>query len=303
MKQSAGLVDFSAREQVRVTGEDRASFIHGMVTQEVNGLPENAWTYAALCTAKGAMVADTRILKLPGELLLDTEPGYGAKVREQLEKYLISEDAELSEVNQDRAVLAVIGPSAAEAVSKLQGALPKGSEIASLPGDILALSHGLYGVPTYELYVPRAAVAEVKARLAIPECGMDAFELLRIEAGVGRMGVDMLDTTIPLEANLDRGISYNKGCYIGQEVIARATFRGHVNKKLTGLKFDAALPPSGAELRKNGKVIGRVTSVIDSPVHGRIGLGYVHRTLLDPNTELEVPELTKAVVVSLPFGK
>lgn len=300
LRQSAGLVDLSAREQLRVTGEDRVSFIHGMVTQDITGLPEGAWAYAALCTAKGAMVADARVIKLATEVLLDTEPGYGARLNEHLQKFLISENAEIVDVSSERAVLAVIGPSSAEAVKKLGLPVPEGTQVVEAEGT-LVLGHGLYGVPAYELFVSRGRAAEVKQKLALPEIGAEAFELLRVEAGVGRMGVDMEETTIPLEANLERGISYNKGCYIGQEVIARATFRGAVNKKLMGLKFDAALPARGAELRKNGKVIGRVTSVVESPTHGKIGLGYVHRTLLDAGTELEVADQAKATVVALPF--
>lgn len=299
LKHSCGLVDLSTRERLRVTGEDRVSFIHGMVTQDINGLPENAWAYAALCTAKGAMVADARVLKLPTALLLDTEPGFAAKMNDHLQKFLISEDAEIADVSKEHAVLAVIGPKSADAVSKL-GAPPQGSQVSTLQDDLLVVGHGLYGVPAYELFVPSAKVTDVKQQLGVEEVGPEAFELLRVEAGVGRMGVDMEETTIPLEANLERGISYNKGCYIGQEVIARATFRGAVNKKLMGLKFEAALPPRGTELKKNGKVIGRVTSAIDSPAHGKIGLGYVHRTLLDAGTELEVAD-QKATVVALPF--
>lgn len=305
LKQSAATVDLSTRELLRVVGEDRSSFIHGMVTQDVTGLPENAWSYGAFCTAKGAMVADAWILKVPFYVLLDTEPGYGARLNDHLRKYLISEEAEYSDVTAELAVLGVVGPSSGDAVKKLDptgnsGGLPQGNQVAVM-GDVLVISHALYGVPEYDLYVPRAKLAEVKAKLGLPEAGPEAFDLLRIEAGVGRMGVDMEETTIPLEANLERGISYNKGCYIGQEVIARATFRGHVNKKLMGLKFDTALPARGAELRKNGKVIGRVTSTVESPTHGKIGLGYVHRTLMDAGTELEVAEQAKATVVALPF--
>src|SRR6478672_5735876 len=109
LREAAAVVDLSNRQAVRVTGPDRASFIHGMVTNEVTGLQDNAWAYAALCTAKGAMIADARVLKLPEELLLDTEPGYGPKLLEHLNKFLISEDAELAEASGDRGVLAVVG--------------------------------------------------------------------------------------------------------------------------------------------------------------------------------------------------
>ena len=126
LKADAGLVDLSTRELLKVTGEDRVSFIHGMVTQDVNGLPDGAWAYAALCTAKGAMVADARVLKLANEVFLDTEPGFGAKLNEHLQKFLISEDAEITDVSAERAVIAVVGPKSAEAVKARCNHLPRG---------------------------------------------------------------------------------------------------------------------------------------------------------------------------------
>lgn len=304
LRDSAAVVDLSNRQAVRVTGDDRETFIHGMVTNDVTGLQPNAWAYAALCNAKGAMVADARVLKLPNAVLLDTEPGYGPKLLEHLNKFLISEDAELTDASEERGVLAVLGPRAGKVVKSVTGgALPEGTQVVTLPGDILCISHGLYGVPAYELFVPRAAMADLKAKLvsASREASSDALHLLRVEAGLGRMGVDMDEgATIPLEANLERGISYNKGCYIGQETIARATFRGHVNKKLVGLKL-AGPVNAGVPLKKGEKVIGRVTSFAHSPRFGDIALGYVHRTLIDPGTELELEGGGTAKVQPLPF--
>lgn len=306
LRETAGIVDCSNRELIRVTGEDRVSFIHGMVTNDVTGLQENAWLYAALCTAKGAMVADARVLKLPNALLLDTEPGYGQKLIDHLNKFLISEDAELANATEERGVLLVAGPKSKDAVQAVfGGTLPEGTQVLTLPGDVLAIGHGLYGVPAYELFVPRGALPELKAKLEAHATAVsrEALELLRVEAGLGRMGVDMEEgATIPLEANLERGISYNKGCYVGQETIARATFRGHVNKKLVGLQLSRADAAPNTPLKKGEKVVGRITSTAHSPKFGEIALGYVHRTLLDPGTELELEGGGTAKVTALPFS-
>lgn len=306
------LFDGSAREWLRVTGEDRASFLHGMVTQEVEKLPAGTAVYAAMLTPKGAMVADARLLKLENEILLDVEPGHGAKVREFLDKYLISEDAELQDVSADFALLTVGGPRTAELLSKLGLEHPAqhqaragqvGGVALTLLGNEIVLEKGV------DLIVPRAgveavyrALSDAGAALGLEPIGLDTFEVLRVEAGIPRYGLDMDDKTIPLEANLERALNYNKGCYIGQEVIARATFRGHMNRKLVGLLLGAQTPPARTELFAGEKKVGWVTSVVRSPKLGQeIALGYVHRDFLEPGTKVTVAGMGEAQVHALPF--
>jgi folate-binding protein YgfZ len=134
--------------------------------------------------------------------------------------------------------------------------------------------------------------------------GFEALEQLRVEAGVPRYGQDMVDTTIPLEANLASAISYNKGCYIGQEVIARATFRGHMNRKLAGLLLGDADAAPGTELKVGDRKVGWITSVVRSPLKGqRVALGYVHRDFLEPGTQLTLGAgPASATVSALPFA-
>ncbi|SET85174.1 aminomethyltransferase family protein [Stigmatella erecta] len=314
-REAVALHDASYRETLRITGEDRASFLHGMVTQEVKGLAVGAVAYAALITAKGAMVADARLLKREADLLMDLEPGTGAKVREFLDKYLISEDAELHEATGELALLRLLGPRTPEVLAAALGApfAPLGaaqSRTVTLAGAPV----GVLSPPPFEphgvdLWVPREALERVWGALVaaggphgLKPLGFGALELLRVEAGVPRYGQDMVDTTIPLEANLTSAISYNKGCYIGQEVIARATFRGHMNRKLTGLLLGEAEAVPGTELRKGEKKVGWLTSVVRSPAQGqRVALGYVHRDHLDPGTELTLAEGPTVKVAPLPF--
>ncbi len=288
-----------------------------MVTQEVKGLAVGAATYAAMITVKGAMVADARILRREADLLLDLEPGMGAKVREFLEKFLISEDAELREATGELGVLRLLGPRTADLLGAALGGsfapLPQdATRSATLAGQGVLLvgstrveSHGV------DLLVPRAGLEAVWKALGaagtafgLAPLGWRALEVLRVEAGVPRFGQDMVDTTIPLEANLSHAISYNKGCYIGQEVIARATFRGHMNRKLAGLLLGATEAAPGTELKKEGKKVGWVTSVVRSPRQGQtVALGYVHRDHLEPGTVLTVGDgPAEATVAILPFG-
>jgi folate-binding protein YgfZ len=307
------LHDASYREALRITGEDRTSFLHGMVTQDVNGLAPGAATYTALITVKGAMVADARLLKREADLVLDVEPGHGAKVKEFLEKFLISEDAELHEASGELGVLRLLGPRTAGLLESVLGGpsapLPlNATRAVTLAGQPVLL----VGQPALEphgvdLVVPRGGLEAVWRALTgagAKPLGFRALELLRVEAGVPRYGQDMVDTTIPLEANLTHAISYQKGCYIGQEVIARATFRGQMNRKLAGLLLGETEAAPGTELKKDGKKVGWLTTVVRSPRQGqRVALGYVHRDSLEPGTVLTLGEgPAQVTVAALPFA-
>jgi aminomethyltransferase len=308
LRSGAGLFDASAREVVRLTGPDRVSFLQGMVTQDVESLPEGSVADAALLTAKGAMVADARVVKRADDFLLLTEPGYGPVVRGGLERYLISEDAELSDATADFGQLSLVGPEAEALATRALG-LPAANGAALRPFDAggatgWALPQGLL-LPGVDLLAPVGALGGVFDRLleagATP-VGFAALEVLRVERGTPRFGADMDDRTIPLEANLQRAIHYQKGCYIGQEVIARATFRGHMNRHLVGLRFAGALPAPKTDLFVGERRVGWVTSVVQSPRLGAIGLGYAHRDVEQPGTRFTLPGgAGGATVETLPF--
>jgi len=310
MRTGAALFDASAREVVRLTGPDRVSFLQGMVTQDVEGLPVGAVADAALLTVKGAMVADARVVKRPEDFLVLTEPGYGSVVLGVLERYLISEEAELSDATAGFGQLSVIGPEAERrAAQALALGPPAGAALRPFDAGgatAWALPQGLL-LPGVDLLVPVDALGGVFGRLleagATP-VGFAALEVLRVERGTPRFGSDMDERTIPLEANLQRALHYQKGCYVGQEVIARATFRGHVNRHLVGLRFgEGSAPAPRAELFAGDRRVGWVTSVVQSPRLGSIGLGYAHRDVAGPGTELALAGGAGSVwVEALPFG-
>jgi aminomethyltransferase len=287
-RETAAIWDTSNRDVLRVTGEDRVSFLHGMVTNDVKGLAVGSSCYAALLTAKGAMVGDARVLRRDADLVLDTGAGRGGAVKGFLNKYLISEDAELHDA-PELATLAVLGPQAHDVLARW----PK----EALVGRLVSLMAGV------DVLVPRERVDELLGLVSdVPALSPSTVDVLRVEAGVPIFGVDMTETTIPLEANLDRAIHLQKGCYIGQEVIARATYRGQMNKKLMGLLLGDAEPPPGAELRRGDRKVGWLTTVVKSEARGQTAaLGYVHRDFLAPGTELDVATGGKAVVASLPL--
>ena len=288
-REGAAWVDLSSRQQLRVIGGERVSYVQGMVTNDVEKLAVGESLYATMLTAKGAMVADLRVLKRPEEVVLDLEPGMLPTAQAFLEKFLISEDAEIQPA-PDLAVIGLLGPKHVE----LLGKLPPGALVRILPG--------LHGTAV-DLLIHRDALEAVRAALAeIPRVDADTFEVLRVEAGQPRWGAELVETTIPLEASLDRALSYTKGCYIGQEVIARATHRGQMQRKLAGLLLGTQTPERGTELRRGEKKAGWLGTVVQSvKAEQMIALGYVHRDSLAPGTVLELASGGTATVAALPF--
>jgi folate-binding protein YgfZ len=289
-REAAVWADLSDRQVLRITGSERAEFLHGMCTNDITGLAVGASNYAAFLTPKGSMVCDARVLKRADDLVLDTGPGQLATLRAFLEKYLISEDAELIDA-PELAVVGLIGPKAKEALERIPQELVLGQFLSSF-------AHGV------DVLVAREHLSKVTDSLAgIGKVDAATLEVLRVEAGVPRFGADLTETTIPLEANLDRAISLNKGCYVGQEVIARATYRGHMNRKLSGLLLGTLTPEVGTELQVAGKKVGWVTSVVASQALGQnVALAYVHRDANTPGTAVDVQGGGTATVAALPLA-
>ena len=281
--EGCAVFDASAREQLRITGSEAVSFIQGMVTNDVEALAPGGSCYAALLTVKGSMVGDARILRREGDVVVDTGPGRGAAVKEFLNKYLISEDAEIFDA-PEFAVVGLVGPQSREVAGKIPADAREG-ELVSFFGGV-------------DVLVKRSKLPEVMAALGdVPRLSEGTLEVLRVEKLVPLFGVDMTEVTIPLEANLDHAINYKKGCYIGQEVIARATYGGQMNKKLVLLLVGDAAPERKTELKQGERKVGWITSVVKSVKHGQhLALGYVHRDFLVPGTKFELGSGSATIV-------
>jgi folate-binding protein YgfZ len=279
--------------------------------------------YAALITAKGKMQSDLNIYCLQDELLLDFEPRLTASVSERLEKYVIADDVQIVDVAPHYGLLSVQGPKAEATIraSKLGDELPNKpfsfvKAMDGTTGEIYLTNQPRLGTSGFDLFIPVASVAIMREKLTeaaksvgARACGLEAFEIARIEAGIPRFGADMDETTNPLEAGLEaRAISFNKGCYIGQEVISRIQTYSEVAKKLRGLRLDDALktlPAKGDKLFHDNKEAGYVTSATMSPkLNGNIALGYVKREMNQPGTQLILRTAageSRARIVELPF--
>jgi folate-binding protein YgfZ len=323
LTQSAGLLDLSFRGRLCLIGLDRQRFLHGQVTNGVKDLKPGEGCYAALVTAKGKLVSDLNVICLGEELLLDMEPGCSPMVKERLEKYVIADDVQIMDVAANYGLLSVQGPKARETMecaglSPVAGREPGHSNQYIDPafGELCCVNQGRGTAEGFDVFVPNPTLESLAVRLlAALEAvggklaGWDALELVRVEAGLPRFGQDMDESNLAPEAGIEaRAISYSKGCYIGQEVIARIRTYGQVAKALRGLAFEKhlpSLPAKGERLFHDGKDAGYITSVSRSPRLQRdIALGYVRKECNEPGTQLAVEWLGArwlAEIVPLPF--
>ena len=294
--------DRTDRLRIRVSGAKAAELVTGMVTNDVSALTPGEGQYAAALTAKGKIVADLRIFAFEDSLLIDTSAAAAAGWKEMVHKYINPRVAPYHDVTSELSDFGVFGRSARSVLSKVMDiddkdlvALAPYGHVSRCFADVTATIARVpdLDVEGFEIFIPAEAVGALKNRFhsaGVNEGSKDTWEIARIEAGRPEWGVDMDDSTLPQEANFDdlAAISYTKGCYIGQETVARVHFRGHVNRFLRRLRFvTRPAPPKGAELvDETGKVIGEIRSAALSPRFGGIALGMVRREIA-PGTTLQ----------------
>ena len=320
LRHGVGLCDVSHRGLVRVTGRERQRFVHAMVSNDTQSLQPGQGCYATFLNAKGHLMADFIVYAEADAYLLELEPQVVRPFITAIEDFVISEDVTFHDESGHCGIVALQGPRAADLLTRAVGQeMPAlrmyASTTCQLAGQAVRCMRRSYtGELGYQLLTAPAALPEVwNALWAHREAcearavGLEMLDVARIEAGIPVYGRDMTEETIPVEANLDAALSYTKGCYIGQEVIARIEARGHVNRKLVGLLLDGTrLPESGAKIISPQREVGWITSAAYSPAcQQNIALGYVRREVLTPGTHLEVrtqDSILKATVAALPFS-
>ena len=318
VRRSTGWFRLRERALLEVSGTDRVRWLNGMLSNDVAQLePAGARSgcYALLLTPKGRIVADLHVLQRGDVFWLELSADAAARVEARLEKYIIADDVRLADRSREFVRLGLEGPRAADVVAPLLGSAPAPAPDswldATLGGSRVALAaFGWSGEPGYQLFVPAQAADAAVAALdaAVRACGgiaadAQALEVLRIEAGIPRLGAELDEDVLPAEAHLtERAVSFTKGCYTGQEIVARLDARGQVQHLLVGLRFeDDGLPAPGAGVEVGGRRIGEVTSACRSAVAGAIGLGYVRRAQAAADTEVSVSG-RPARVAALPFA-
>lgn len=289
---------------IEVRGGDRVRWLNGMVTADVSRLapgPSRSGCYALLLSHKGRILADMLVLERGDRFWLDTDAGQAASLLATLDRYLIADDVELRDASADFARYGIEGPGAAALVERATGAPPELAPDACADAEIGGVrvtlaAFGWSGEPAFQVFAPSAEAAAVESALVAaggdaPVRGDDAtLEVLRIEAGIPRLGAELDDEVFPSEAKLvARAVSLSKGCFTGQEIVARIESRGQVHHQLVGLRFQGgALPEVGESLvlEAGGKAVGEVTSVCRSEGLGAIGLGFARRPHDAPGTVL-----------------
>jgi tRNA-modifying protein YgfZ len=295
LTEDVALVDRSERGKLALTGTEAKAFLNGQVSNDVEALEPGTGCYAALLTNKGKMLGDVRVIDTGAELWLDTERVALQALFDTIRRGTVGWDVQLHKRTLQQALLSLVGPRSADAVGGEVGPehATRSGEIGGATVLLIATDVGVDVVCATE------DAAAVRAALAVPEAPEAAAEVLRVEAGRPRYGVDVDDGTIPEEAGLnERAVSFTKGCYVGQETVARLHYRGKPNRHLRGLKLSAPVP-SGTPLVLGEREVGRLGSSVVSPRHGPIGLGLVRREAA-PGDELAAGEAT-ATVVELPF--
>jgi folate-binding protein YgfZ len=297
--EACGLVDRSDRGKLALTGSDAKSFLQGQVTNDVEALSPGHGCYAAFLTPKGKMLGDLRILDAGDELLLDTERVALQELFNMIRRFSIGFDVELLKRTLERGLLSLLGPES-EAIAVVGD--PENSHGPVTVGGIQARAIRTdLGV---DLLCDAADVDPLRGALA--DAGVVAVseavaECLRVEHGRPRYGVDLDDTVIPQEAGLnERAVSFTKGCYVGQETVARLHYRGKPNRHLRGLRLSEAAP-TGDELTFEGKAVGRLGSVALSPRFGPIALALVRREA-PVGSVVAVGEGAQGEVGELPFS-
>lgn len=302
LREEAGLLDRSNRGKLAITGPDAAEYLQGQLTNDVESLATGEGCYAALLDRKGHMQADMRVLRLDSETFwIDTEPEATEVAGRHLQTYKVGRQVEVTDVTAERAILSLVGPRSSEI-----------GGVSSLPayrcepvtvGAVDCLAVGTAG--GVDLIADQEDAARLRPALIAAGAvavGFDAIEMLRIETGIPRFGAEMSSETMPAEAGIvEDAVSFTKGCYIGQEPVARLHYKGRPNRHLRGLRLSATVTP-GESLRLGEKVVGEVGSTCVSPLHGPIALAIVRREA-EPGAELAVGEDgVTARVVDLPFG-
>ena len=312
LTRGAAVLDLGFRTLVCATGPDRATFLQGMLSNDVAGLSPGDGCAALLLTIQGRVTADVRVAALPEQLLLDVDARVRDDLVHALEALLVADDVELRAPDAPAALVAVDGPDAAAVLAVTDAsALPPfahvEAHVAGVPVRVVRASE-VRGAG-YVLHVPAAQAARVWDALVAAgarPCGMEALEGRRVEVGVPRVGLDMGAKTLALEVPVDDAISSTKGCYLGQEVVARGTARGHVNRRLVPLVLSGPAPAPGAPLVRDGKDVGLLTTVARAFGAGTLAaLGFVRREHWEPGTELAVRgghAVTVARVASWPLA-
>lgn len=323
----AGVLDLSTRGRLLLTGSEAVMFLNGLITNDMKTLSKDSWMPAVFPNVQGRLIAAVRIIHRSDGFLIDMEGVSLDTVTQLLQRFTAAGDFHLTDLTGETAMLSIQGANASSVIQQVLGAeaaMVARGQVANVPladGGAVNLIRATHtGEDGFDLFAAandRSALLGMLTQAGALPIGDETAETLRIEAGIPRFGTDMDETKVVTETNLDDAVSFTKGCYIGQEIIARIKYRGHVAKKLTGVQLDqdsinqdsldqdSAVDAGSKILSVDGKEIGNITSATISPqLKTTTALGYVKYDCLAPGTRLKVVSAEQeysGVVAELPF--
>lgn len=303
VRNTGGIADLSSRGKLLLKGREHLKLLQGMLSNDIMILKVGQGTYATLLTVKGKVMSDMRVYRNEDTAIVDLEPGMNKVISDHFIKYKLSYRAEIEDISYDYSLFHICGPAAADLLGKLFNV-----ETANLNNlGFIQVESGDYsffifkvnrtGETGFDIMVGNVYASELWNNIfeegkndGLVPFGMDALEILRVEAGIPLYGKDFDDSTIPIEAGLWHALSFEKGCYIGQEVVARIKWRGRVNWHLVGiLAEEGKIPEKDDPVYCGGKKIGRITSAVYSyTVRKPVALGYVRREFVEPGTAVNI---------------
>ncbi len=298
VRRQAGLIDLSHWSLLSLRGPDRKEFLHGMVTNDVKSLPLHHGNYSLMLTKQGKIIAEAWVIQRQEDLLLISRGENSHEIDQNLDKYHIMEDLEIYTYEQEFALLALQGPKAREIMRHgfRDGELPAndgGYQCSAFQGVPVGLFQASCSGEQGFFLLVESRQAEALGNLlrdhGAQPVGLQALDRLRIETGIPVWGRELDESVIPQEACLYHALDFYKGCYIGQEVVARLQYRGHVNRELTGFLLPEKVEcEEEITLHAEGKTVGKITSVCESPRLGQIvGLGYLRCKVREEGKEIE----------------
>jgi folate-binding protein YgfZ len=311
LRSTCGVFHRTDQVKLRLTGTDRVRWLNGMITNNIRDLAAQHGVYGFLLNPQGHILGDLTAYTRSDSIVVSTEASQLEKIIATFDHYIIMDDVEVANVTDQIASVGVAGPKTEAVLDATGFGIPslhvlqmaeiswQGSQVTLILGE-----HDKY--PSFELWIAPdrvpALVSALQTAGAVP-VGAEALELYRIALGVPRYGQDIRERDLPQETEQERALNFNKGCYIGQEIVERIRSRGNVHRKFTGFKLNGTPPAPGAKIQSQGKEVGEITSatVIPAPGEGQaVALGYIRREFAVPGKEIQLEGAT-ATVADLPF--
>jgi len=297
LRSAAAWLDLSARGKIIAAGEDRARLLHAMTTNQVQELKPGEGCYAFFLNAQGRILGDVNLFCREHDFLLDVEPETREPLYQHLDHYIIADDVMLEDATPRLATLSLEGPKALAAAASIGAPIPEKTWAHVLWNDVTVANVSSTGELALRFFVPTDEKQLLIEKLDLPAASPQAARVVRLEHFQPRFGEDILGTTLSGETQQSHAVNFNKGCYIGQEIVERVRSRGLVHRLLAGVEIDATDPPDpDTRLFQGEQDIGKITSAAFSPTLGKVvGLAYVRRELAEPGTTLTVNGHTAVV--------